>query len=234
MAPFAGLLLVDKPKGWTSHDVVAVVRRSLPKGTKVGHSGTLDPMATGLLILLVGKATKAAASYQGLPKTYSGTMRFGVETETGDLEGRVTRERPVPEISAGDLRAALANKLGELEITVPRYSAVKHKGKPLYSYARKGIETPVMRRLCRLYEWELTAWEPPEASFRLRCSSGTYVRSLAVLLGEEFGCGATLSSLRREEVGSFHVDAAIQEEGLKDCRTAISALPSAEPREGGS
>ncbi|HBL18341.1 MAG TPA: tRNA pseudouridine(55) synthase TruB [Elusimicrobia bacterium] len=212
-----GLLLVDKPRGWTSHDVVARARRALGRSVKVGHSGTLDPMATGLLILLIGRATKAAARYQALPKVYTGTIRFGVETDTGDLDGKVLKETPLPPaLDEAGLRAAFARHLGDCDMPVPRYSAVKHQGKPLYKYARQGIEVPEKVRRSRIHEWTLSGWAAPEAAFRLRCGSGTYVRSLAILLGGEFGCGATLSTLRREEVGGFAVGSAVSIEKLDE------------------
>ena len=201
-----GLLLVDKSPGWTSHDAVAALRRFFPKGTKVGHSGTLDPMATGLLVLMVGPATRAAARLQGLSKVYSGTLRLGVETASGDLEGGVLKESPLPPVDETALQSAFDAFRGEVETPVPAYSAVKHQGRPLYEYARKGIEVPPKTRKVTVSDWRLLSWAPPEASFRLSCSSGTYVRSLAVLVGKAFGCGAALSSLRRERVGPFRVE----------------------------
>ncbi|HVE13583.1 MAG TPA: tRNA pseudouridine(55) synthase TruB [Elusimicrobiota bacterium] len=210
-----GLLLVDKPKGWTSHDVVAVLRKLTPKGTKVGHSGTLDPMATGLLVLLFVKATKSAATLQGLPKIYSGSIRLGVRTETADMDGKVTAEAPVPALSIDQLRALLDSLTGDLEMPVPRYSAVKHEGRPLYDYARKGIETPEKRRVSRVDSWELLSWESPELAFRVHCGSGTYVRSLAELVGEKLGCGAALSALRREAVGTYPLSDAAELAALR-------------------
>ena len=198
-----GLLLADKPSGWTSHDAVALVRGRLPRGIKVGHAGTLDPMATGLLVLLVGAATRAAARLLSLPKAYSGRLRLGVETDTGDMEGKVIEEHPVPALSEADLRAVFEKHLGLIEHRIPRYSAVKHQGRPLYEYARAGIATPEKTRRVRVMEWRLDAWEPPEAAFFLRCSSGTYVRTLAESAGRLIGCGGALSALRRQEVGAF-------------------------------
>ncbi|MFH2201755.1 MAG: tRNA pseudouridine(55) synthase TruB [Elusimicrobiota bacterium] len=198
-----GLLLVDKPRGWTSHDVVAVVRKLLPRDTKVGHSGTLDPLATGLLVLLVGRATKSAARLQGLAKVYSGHLRFGIETETLDLEGRILHEAPVPELPREDLQKLFAGYVGECELPIPAYSAVKHQGRPLYKYARKGIVTPPKIRTSVIHDLTLLDWTPPEASFRMRCSSGTYVRAFASDAGKKIGCGAVLSSLCRESVGAF-------------------------------
>lgn len=202
--PLSGLLLADKPAGWTSHDVVAALRRRLPKGTKVGHAGTLDPRATGLLVLLVGKATRQAGALLGLPKAYEGSIRFGVETDSGDLDGKVLREAPLPP-SLGEeaLREAFRTHTGEVSLPIPSYSAVKLRGRPLYEYARKGVALPERLRTSRIERFDLLAWSPPEAAFRLECSSGTYVRSAAEAVGRLLGCGATLSALRRTRVGSF-------------------------------
>ncbi|MDE2489405.1 MAG: tRNA pseudouridine(55) synthase TruB [Elusimicrobia bacterium] len=221
-APSAGgMLLVDKPAGWTSHDVVAVLRRLFPRGEKVGHTGTLDPLATGLLVVLAGPCTRLQARLQGLDKTYSGTIRLGVRTETGDVSGKVLEERAVPPLTLPRLSAELAALVGEVSAPAPAYSAVKHKGKPLYRYARAGEAVPVKPRTAVVRSWEALAWEPPELAHRLSCSSGTYVRSLAEVLGARLGCGATVSSLRRETVGPFE---------LAGARTldAVRALPPAE------
>jgi tRNA pseudouridine55 synthase len=198
-----GLLLSDKPPGWTSHDVVAALRRRLPKGVKVGHCGTLDPMATGLLVLLVGEATRRAASLQGLDKAYSGAMRLGLETDTGDSQGRAVRERPLPPLSEARILDAFRAHLGELRLPVPAYSAVKVRGRALYDYARKGMEAPRVERLMSVSRFELSDWREPEASFLVSCSSGTYIRALAVSVGERLGCGASLTALRRLRVGPY-------------------------------
>ena len=134
----SGLLLVDKPAGWTSHDVVAVLRRQFPRGTKVGHTGTLDPLATGLLAVLVGPCTRLQARLQGFDKVYSGTIRLGVRTDTGDVTGKVMAEKPVPALTLERLRAEAAALIGTVDAPAPAYSAVKHKGRALYSYARAG------------------------------------------------------------------------------------------------
>ncbi|HAH08354.1 MAG TPA: tRNA pseudouridine(55) synthase TruB [Elusimicrobia bacterium] len=205
----SGLLLADKPAGWTSHDVVAALRRRLPKGVKVGHAGTLDPRATGLLVLLVGRATREASALLGLPKSYEGSIRLGVETDTGDLDGRVLKESPLPP-SLGEeaLREAFAKHTGEVELAIPSYSAVKHQGRPLYEYARRGVAVPERLRRSRIERFDLLAWAPPEASFRLACSSGTYVRAAAESVGRLLGCGATLSALRRTSVGFYLLEGA--------------------------
>lgn len=198
-----GLLRVDKPAGWTSHDVVQYVRSRLGKSAKVGHTGTLDPAATGLLILLVGGATRSQASFQRLPKVYTGRVRLGLKTETGDLDSKERVERPVPPLTLDALQERLGRWLGPVSLPAPAYSAVKYKGKPLYAYARKGIEVPRGERKTEVYSWKAEAYEAPELSFRLECSSGTYVRALAEALGESLGCGAVLAALRRESIGPY-------------------------------
>jgi tRNA pseudouridine55 synthase len=220
----SGLLLVDKAEGWTSHDAVAVVRRLLPRKTKVGHAGTLDPAATGLLVLLVGSATRSAQSMLKLPKVYSGSVRLGVETETEDLEGTVLREAPVPDLEESDLQGLFDRFHGDVEMPVPKFSAVKHKGKPLYKYARRGVAVPEKTRVSRIDEWTLTGWKKPEVSFRVRVGSGTYVRSLASLAGRELGCGGALSALRRESVGEYRVEAAVGIERIKELEKGDDAL----------
>ncbi len=195
--------------------MVACLRRRLPKGLKVGHSGTLDPLATGLLVLLLGSATKKASLFQGLPKVYSGRIRLGVETDTGDLEGSPRREAAVPELSFESLQAEMHRHLGVHDIPPPLFSAVKYKGRPLYSYARRGIELSPKPRPQRVDEWTLLSWDRPELEFRLRCSGGTYVRSLAVHLGSSLGSAGVLSELRREAVGPFDLRGAL---GAREAR----------------
>jgi tRNA pseudouridine55 synthase len=205
----AGLLLVDKAEGWTSHDAVAVARRRFPKGTKVGHAGTLDPLATGLLMLLVGPYTRRQAEFMGLDKVYTGVVRLGVRTDTGDITGKVLETKPAP--------AAFETVLptGVLEMPAPAYSAVKHQGKPLYKYARAGVEVPVKPRRCTVYEWTALSYEAPDLRFRVNCSTGTYVRSLAELIG------GTIAALRRESVGTWSVADAMPCEGLKTAELKI-------------
>lgn len=217
----SGLLLVDKPAGWTSHDVVAVLRRRFPRATKVGHTGTLDPLATGLLAVLVGPCTRLQARLQGFDKTYSGAIRLGVRTETGDVTGKVLAEKSVPPLDLPRLRTTLAAFVGSVESSAPAYSAVKHKGKALYEYARAGLEVPVKPRVSKVYSWEAVGWEAPDLRHVLSCSSGTYVRSLAELVGERLGCGATVATLRRERIGPFDLKEAPALEALR-------ALPDAE------
>ncbi len=221
----AGMLLVDKPAGWTSHDVVAVARKLFPRGTKVGHTGTLDPLATGLLVLLVGPATRLQQKLQGCDKVYSGTIRLGLSTDTGDVAGKVLAEKDVPPVTLPALQKLLDEHLGVVEMPAPAYSAVKHLGKPLYAYARKGIEVPEKIRTTTVHEWKALGLEGRELSHRLSCSSGTYVRSLAESIGRKLGCGAAVSTLRRESVGPFKLTEAVALDALRAMPPAeISAL----------
>jgi len=210
-----GILLVDKPSGWTSHDCVAVIRKLFPKKTKVGHSGTLDPNATGLLIILIGKATKSADLYQGLDKVYTGVMKLGIETESGDLEAPIIREAPV-NVSQDQIRSCFSQRTGEIEMVVPRFSSVKYKGKPMHKYARRGISTPQQIRVSRIDSLESTGFEGDEVSFRVACGSGTYVRALTQLIGKDLGCGATLSALRRERIGAHSIEDSLPLETVRD------------------
>lgn len=199
----AGMLLIDKPAGWTSHDCVAVLRKLFPRNTKVGHTGTLDPLATGLLVALIGPCTKLQARLQGMDKVYTGTIRLGVKTDTGDITGKITEEKPVPALDLARLKAECAAFVGTVASSAPAYSAVKHEGRPLYEYARKGLEVPVKARSSVVHSWEAVGWAAPELTHRLHCASGTYVRTLAEMLGDKLGCGGTVSTLRRESVGPF-------------------------------
>ena len=206
-----GLLLVDKPGGMTSHDVVDVVRRTL--GTrKVGHAGTLDPMATGLLILGVGRATRLLRFLGGLPKTYEGSARLGVETTTLDADGDVTAEAPVTATEA-DIRSAMGSLMGDSMQAPPAYSAVKVAGRKLYEAARKGEVLEAAARPIRVDAFAMTGYRAPDVDFLVTCSGGTYVRVLLADVGSMLGCGAHLTRLRRTAIGALDVaDAAAPEE----------------------
>ncbi|MBM4153584.1 MAG: tRNA pseudouridine(55) synthase TruB [Lentisphaerae bacterium] len=199
-----GLLMVDKPGGMTSHDVVDAVRRRF-RFRKVGHGGTLDPMATGLLVLLIGRGTKVSDRVMGADKTYEGAMRLGVETDTEDADGRVTAERDPAGVTEAALRAAMETRRGDQMQTPPMVSAIKKEGVPLYKLARRGQTVPREPRLIHVYDFSLLGFDPPRAVFRLRCTKGTYVRTLCADIGRELGCGAFLESLRRSASGSFQV-----------------------------
>jgi tRNA pseudouridine55 synthase len=198
-----GLVLVDKPKGITSHDAVAIVRRTL--GTrKVGHAGTLDPMATGLLVMGVGRATRFLRFLADLPKSYEATMRLGVETTTLDAEGEVTRST---EVSVTDeaLALAVAGLVGESMQRPPAFSAVKVGGRKLYEAARKGETVEAPARRIRVDRFEVTDRAGDDVDVSITCSGGTYVRVLAADVGMSLGCGAHLTALRRTRIGSFDV-----------------------------
>ncbi len=199
-----GLLLVDKPAGMTSHDVVDAVRRRF-RFRKVGHGGTLDPMATGLLVLLIGRGTKVSDRVMGADKTYEGSFRLGVETDTEDADGRVTAEHDPSGATGEAVRAAMAARQGDQMQTPPMVSAIKKEGVPLYKLARRGQTVEREPRLIHVYEFTLLGFEPPCARFRLRCTKGTYVRTLCADIGRELGCGAFLESLRRTASGAFTV-----------------------------
>lgn len=215
MKPAAGLILFDKPQGWTSHDAAEAFRRMLPPETKVGHCGTLDPLATGLLLLLVGPCTRLQARMQGLDKVYSGLIRLGTLTDTGDITGKVVAAKEVPPLTLAQLQTLLDEHNGLLEMDAPAYSAVKHKGKALYKYARQGIAVPAKPRQSRVYQWHARSYTSPDLEHLLTCSSGTYVRSLAESLGKKIGCGGTVLTLRRESIGTFKVADALNLEKIK-------------------
>jgi tRNA pseudouridine55 synthase len=212
---FDGVLLIDKPGAHTSHDVVARVRGIL-KMKRVGHAGTLDPMATGLLVILLGKATKLSQYLMSVDKCYSGTVNLGAITNTQDAEGEILETRPVPAFSEDQIRGALGSMIGDQYQTPPMFSAIKIKGQPLYKAARAGEEIEREPRFIRVRRFELTRWSPPSAlDFVVDCTKGTYVRTLAHDLGQRLGCGAHLGALRRLSSGQLHVDRAVTLETLQ-------------------
>ncbi len=220
---FEGILLIDKHQGCTSHDVVDMVRRKL-KMKAVGHAGTLDPLATGLLVILVGRATKVSQYIMSLDKVYEGTFTLGKTTDSQDSDGEITSEAPVPDLSEEDLRKLMTSFLGDQYQTPPMFSAKKIKGVPLYKLARKGQDVPREPRFINVSKFELLGWNTPEASFCLHCSKGTYVRTICHDLGQKIGCGAYMTSLRRTASNKFNVADAITIEQLNDL--GLSAIKS--------
>ena len=211
-----GLLLVNKPAGPTSHDVVAKIRRTF-RVERVGHGGTLDPAATGLLLIMLGRATKLSERLMGGDKTYAGTLRLGVTTSTQDLDGEILSQSPVAGVERCHVEAGMEKLRGDLYQTPPMVSAVKIKGVPLYKMARKGQEIERPPRLVHVYKFELTAWDfpPADPAFVVECTKGTYVRTLVHDLGQDLGCGAALASLGRVASGRYNVaDAAPLDELL--------------------
>jgi tRNA pseudouridine55 synthase len=199
----SGLLLIDKPAGITSHDAVDRVRRALGQ-RKVGHSGTLDPMATGLLLLGVGRATRLLRFLADFLKVYEGTGVLGIETTTLDALGEVVTQRPVT-VGARELLTAMEAFVGDIEQVPPAYSAVKVGGEKLYRAARGGRQVEAPPRTITVKAFELLGFAPPAFGFRVRCSGGTYVRSLVADVGSKLLCGAHLAALRRTAIGPFQV-----------------------------
>jgi len=210
----SGILLVDKPVEWTSHDVVNCVRRRF-KIKKVGHCGTLDPNATGLLVLLLGRATKLSQKLMVQDKTYSGTMRLGAETTTQDAEGDVVSTGDYSEITPEHVREVAADFVGEIMQTPPMVSAVKVDGKPLYKLARKGEVVERDARAVTVHYLDITRIELPDVDLEVRCSKGTYVRTICHDIGARLGCGAHLLSLRRLRSGDFDVKDAVTIDTIK-------------------
>lgn len=206
--PIDGLLLIDKPSGLTSHDVVNRMRRHLGF-KKIGHGGTLDPMATGLLILLLGRGTKLSSFVMGSDKTYEGTLRLGVSTSTQDAEGAVVAEVDPSGVTEEQVVEQMTSLRGDMMQTPPMVSAIKKDGVPLYKLARKGQVVEREPRLIHIYSFDRTGWSPPDMFFRLTCTKGTYVRTLCADIGDALGCGAHLAALRRTVSGSFRVEDAL-------------------------
>ena len=202
--PPSGLLLIDKPGGMTSHDVVNRLRRALGV-KKIGHAGTLDPMATGLLLVGVGRATRLLRFLNDMPKVYEGSSRLGVETDTLDAQGEVVRENPVT-VNESELRATMSALTGEIMQSPPAFSAVKVGGERLYKSARRGEAVEAPPRRVRVDSFDLLRFASPDFDFRVQCSGGTYVRSLVADVGTKLGCGGHLTALRRTAIGRFRVD----------------------------
>lgn len=210
----SGVLVVDKPVGMSSHDVVQIVRN----GTNIrraGHTGTLDPRASGVLVILLGPAVRLSEYVSASDKRYQAVIQLGVTTDTYDMEGEVTRRAPV-DITYEEFEEALKGFIGEFEQKPPAYSAIKVKGRKAYELARKGEDVELEPRMIQVQELELLDWDPPEAVVDVQCSSGTYVRSLAHDLGEKLGCGATLTGLRRTKNGQFGLRDAVSLRKLQE------------------
>jgi len=224
-----GVLLVDKAAGMTSHDVVALVRRRL-QIQKVGHCGTLDPLATGLLLLTLGRGTKIQDLLMAEDKEYSGTMMLGAKTSTQDRDGEVIERREVPPLEEKTIRAAFEKFRGDFYQTPPMVSAIKQAGVPLYKLARQGKTVEREPRLVHIYRYSIDRVTLPEIDFTVVCSKGFYVRTYAHDIGAELGCGAHLYSLRRVKSGRFDVASAITVDEIKNAEpseiaTRVLSLP---------
>ena len=199
-----GVLLVDKPIGLTSHDVVYHLRRKLQM-KKIGHAGTLDPMATGVLVMLIGKATRISQYLISVDKVYEGEATLGVVTDSQDAQGEVMETNPVPALTEAGVRETMKTFLGDQYQMPPMHSAIKIGGVPLYKMARKGEEIEREPRFIRIASFELTSFAPPKLTFTVHCTKGTYVRTIAHDLGKKLGSGAHLSALRRTGSGKFTI-----------------------------
>src|SRR5207249_9979893 len=207
-SPLDGAVLIDKPAGPTSHDVVAAIRRQFAI-KKVGHCGTLDPNATGLLIIVLGRGTKLSEKLMSDDKVYEGAMKFGETTNSYDADGELVASLPVPPLTVAQLNEAAAQFVGDQMQTPPMVSAANKDGVPLYKLARRGLEVEREPRLVHIYNFRFSAYQEPIGDFRLACTKGTYVRSIAHELGQKVGCGAHLATLRRVASGKFEVANAI-------------------------
>src|SRR5678816_2268099 len=199
-----GAVLIDKPAGPTSHDIVDAIRRQFGL-KKVGHCGTLDPNATGLLIIVLGRGTKLSERLMSDDKVYEGTIKLGEATDSYDSDGELTGSLPVPPLTLDELNKAGEEFVGDIMQTPPMVSAIKKDGVPLYKLARKGVEVERKPKLIHVYTYRFTSYEEPLGRFRVACTKGTYVRSLVHELGEKAGCGAHLTALRRITSGRFDV-----------------------------
>lgn len=211
-----GILIVDKPRGWTSHDVCAFVRKRF-QIAKVGHAGTLDPLATGILVLLLGKATKRSTELSACDKDYLGVMELGVKTDTHDRNGRVIAEEPWQAVTLELIRERAREFTGEIIQVPPMVSALKHQGVRLYKLARQGRSVPRDGRAITVYEFRLEKKEGALVHFFARVSKGTYLRTLVNDLGERLGCFAALAELRRIRSGDFGLEHSMTIEKLKEC-----------------
>jgi tRNA pseudouridine55 synthase len=236
--PVHGVVLLDKPAGWTSNQALQKVRW-LYQARKAGHTGNLDPFATGMLPICLGEASKTATYMLNVCKSYVARARFGAATTTGDIEGETLREMPVPALDADRVGRALQAFEGEIEQTPPMYSALKYQGRPLYELARAGQEVERNPRRVTIHSLELLEWKPPLLNFRVRCSKGTYIRTLAEDIAQLLGCCAHLEALRRLAVEPFHEDdmigldeleARAAEGVLDDCLLPVDSGLSRWPR----
>lgn len=214
--PYDGILLVDKPTDWTSSDVVVKIRNHF-KFSKVGHGGTLDPLATGLLVLLIGKGTKLSDRIMGGDKTYEGVLRLGVTTDSQDADGEVIAEKDASHITREQVDAAIENYLGDIEQIPPMVSAIKKNGVPLYKMARKGQEIEREPRKIHVFSFEVLDFNNPLVTIRVKSTKGTYVRTLAHDIGNDLGVGGSLDALRRTASGPLSIDQAHSMEEILAC-----------------
>ncbi len=202
------IILVDKPKGITSFDVIRILRRKLGI-KKMGHAGTLDPLATGLMIIATNSFTKKLTELLGLPKVYSAEILLGTKTESADVDGKIIETQPVPELTVAQIEKVLQTMQGDIELAVPIYSAIKRQGKPLYEYAREGIAVEVPKKIMHITYAKVLDYTAPVIRIEFEVKSGTYIRSLAEELARRLGTVGTIQNLRRTSIGEFKVEGAM-------------------------
>jgi tRNA pseudouridine55 synthase len=222
-----GVLNVNKPSGISSYDVIRHIKPLLPSPVPLGHAGTLDPLASGVLLVLFGDATKVSRFLLNLPKEYVAAVLFGTQTDTDDITGKTLSEQPVTDIGAELVRTALGRFTGEIEQVPPAFSALKQDGQPLYRLARRGQEVHPKSRKVKVYELELLDWQAPTATIRCRVSAGTYIRALARDLGTSLGTVATLASLVRTKVGQFTIESSTLPNALDAISLNAKLIPIA-------
>jgi len=220
-----GMICMNKPRGMTSYDVIRFLKRTFKPTEKIGHAGTLDPLAEGVLLVCLGRGTRLSQLLMGEEKEYVARLRLGTTTDTLDTEGRVMEERPV-NATAEMVAAVPARFTGEIEQVPPVVSALKHKGQPLYKLYRKGIAVDPQPRKVLIREIEILSFETPFLDFRVVCSKGTYVRSLCRDIGEHLGCGAVQVSLKRTRIGPFRIENALLPEDVGRRGLAASVIPA--------
>lgn len=203
-----GIIVIDKPSGVTSFDVVKKIRYKF-KIKKVGHCGTLDPLATGILVVLLGEDTKLFSKFSAFDKGYTATLQLGLTTNTGDCQGKIIEKCDIDNIPLSKVEDAFKKFRGEIKQLPPMFSALKYQGKKLYELARLGIEVPREKRPVKIYDLKISGFNFPYVDFYVHCSKGTYIRTLACDIGIRLGCGACITSLRRTLVGPFDIDDAI-------------------------
>jgi len=219
-----GILIVDKPRGMTSHDVVAVIRRRF-RIRRVGHAGTLDPLATGVLVILIGKATKLFHEFESFDKAYNATLLLGRKTTSADIEGQIVAEADFSHITQSGFEQALEKFKGVIEQIPPMVSAVKMNGRRLYELARKGMDVKRAARKIRIAKLQMTDFNPPHVKVYLECSKGTYVRKLAEDIGNELGCLACISEIQRTQVGPFLIKDAIALKDISEEHIRLWSIP---------
>ncbi|MCL1972420.1 MAG: tRNA pseudouridine(55) synthase TruB [Endomicrobia bacterium] len=227
----SGMLLFDKPEGWTSFKAVNKIRKIL-NIKKAGHCGTLDPSATGLLLVLTGTSTKLQNKFMKQDKVYLSTFLLGTITDSGDLDGNIIEKNEVKDINLEKVIKAADCFKGEIEQIPPMYSALKHKGKKLYELAREGITVERKPRKVTIKNIDIISFDGINVEVRVECTSGTYIRTLAEDIGKILGCGAAVSRLRREKIGNFSVDDAMKESGLENTDLIIKNIISIEDLNG--